>query len=195
LPDPTRQPPPGIPYRPGMVARQCSPCPKHEASSSRPPWPVIMRGSRPPTGACTRTSNRSTCTSPSSSTPAWAPRLLSETAGVSRTLLATALAEALLLAGRIEFFDLRQPDDADATVVRALQAAGEADDALLGSAILAHAAFIPGWVSRRDETADRMRAARTYTRRGPASAEFLAWLDAVEAECETIVGTPARPCA
>ena len=33
-----------------------------------------------------------------------------------------------------------------------------------------------------------MRAARTYARRGPASAEFLAWLDAVEAECETISG-------
>jgi hypothetical protein len=33
-----------------------------------------------------------------------------------------------------------------------------------------------------------MRAARTYARRGPASAEFLAWLDAVEAECETIGG-------
>jgi hypothetical protein len=115
-------------------------------------------------------------------------RLLTETAGISHTLLATALAETLLLAGRIEFFDLRQPDDADATFVRALQAAGEADDALLGSAILAHAAFIPGWVSRRDETADRMRAARTYARRGPASAEFLAWLDAVEAECETISG-------
>jgi hypothetical protein len=114
--------------------------------------------------------------------------LLSETAGVSHAVLATALAEALLLAGRIEFFDLRQPDDADATFVRALQAAGEADDALLGSAILAHAAFIPGWVGRRDETADRMRAARTYARRGPASAEFLAWLDAVEAECETISG-------
>jgi hypothetical protein len=97
-----------------------------------------------------------------------------------------ALAETLLLAGRIEFFHLRQPDDADATFVRALQAAGEADDALLGSAILAHAAFLPGWVGRRDETADRMRASRTYARRGPASAEFLAWLDAVEAECETI---------
>jgi hypothetical protein len=59
---------------------------------------------------------------------------------------------------------------------------------LLGSAILAHEAFIPGRVGRRDETADRMRAARTYARRGPASAEFLAWLDAVEAECETISG-------
>jgi hypothetical protein len=114
--------------------------------------------------------------------------LLGETDGVSHTILATALAEALLLAGRIEFFDLRQPDDADATFVRALQAAGEADDALLGSAILAHAAFVPGWSRRSDEFADRMRAARTYARRAPASAEFLAWLDAVEAECETISG-------
>jgi len=115
-------------------------------------------------------------------------QLLGETAGVSHGVLATALAETLLLAGRIEFFDLRQPDDADASFVRALQAAGEADDALLGSAILAHAAFVPGWVGRRDDAADRIRAARTYARRGPASAEFLAWLDAVEAECETISG-------
>lgn len=115
-------------------------------------------------------------------------QLLAETAGISRTVLATALAESLLLAGRIEFFDLRQPEAADATLVRALQAAGEADDPLLGSAILAHAAFIPGWAGRRDEVAERIRAARTYARRGPAPAEFLAWLDAVEAECETISG-------
>jgi hypothetical protein len=60
--------------------------------------------------------------------------------------------------------------------------------ALLGSAILAHAAFIPGWVKEREQAADRMRAARVYARRGPASSEFLAWLDAVEAECETIAG-------
>jgi hypothetical protein len=58
------------------------------------------------------------------------------------------------------------------------------------SAILAHAAFVPGWAARQDEYADRMRAARTYARRAPASAEFLAWLDAVEAECETISGHP-----
>ncbi|WP_199487205.1 hypothetical protein [Actinomadura spongiicola] len=117
-------------------------------------------------------------------------QLLAETTGVPRTILATALAESLLLVGRIEFFDLRQPDDADASYVRALQAAGEADDPLLGAAILAHAAFIPGWDGRRDEAAERMRAARTYARRGAAPAEFLAWLDAVEAECETRCGHP-----
>ncbi|MEU4560575.1 hypothetical protein AB0F72_19540 [Actinoplanes sp. NPDC023936] len=116
--------------------------------------------------------------------------LLTETSGVTRRVVASALAESLLLAGRIEFFDLRQPDDADATYVRALQAAGEADDALLGSAILAHAAFIPGWTNHRAEAAERLRAARTYARRGPASGEFVAWIDAVEAECDTLCGHP-----
>jgi tetratricopeptide (TPR) repeat protein len=106
----------------------------------------------------------------------------------ARRILAAALGESYLLAGRIEFFDLRQPDRAGETLLRALQAAGEADDALLGSAVLAHTAFIPGWAGDRDGAAERMIAARTYARRGPASAEFLAWLDAVEAECETRCG-------
>ncbi|MFG3113349.1 helix-turn-helix transcriptional regulator [Streptomyces sp. NPDC048197] len=116
--------------------------------------------------------------------------LLTETAGRTRRTVAAALAETWLLAGRIEFFDLdlKEPEEAGATLLRALQAAGEADDALLGAAILAHAAFIPGWAGNREASAERMVAARTYARRGPASAEFLAWLDAVEAECETRCG-------
>jgi hypothetical protein len=114
--------------------------------------------------------------------------LLSETANSCRTTLAAAIAESYLLAGRTEFFDLRQPEQASETLLRALQAAGEADDPLLGSAVLAHTAFIPGWDGRRDEAVERMIAARTYARRGPASAEFWAWLDAVEAECETRCG-------
>ncbi|GES28966.1 helix-turn-helix transcriptional regulator [Streptomyces angustmyceticus] len=114
--------------------------------------------------------------------------LLSETAGQTRRTVAAALAETWLLAGRIEFFDLREPDDAGATLLRALQAAGEADDALLGSAVLAHTAFLPGWAGEREASAERMVAARTYARRGSASAEFLAWLDAVEAECESRCG-------
>ncbi|MFJ6212548.1 transcriptional regulator [Streptomyces sp. NPDC092296] len=114
--------------------------------------------------------------------------LLGETSGMPRRAVAQALAESLLLAGRIEFFDLRQPECADSTLVRALQAAGEADDPLLGSAILAHAAFVPGWAGRRDDSTERMVAARTYARRGPASGELWAWLDAVEAECMTRCG-------
>ncbi|WP_330287803.1 helix-turn-helix transcriptional regulator [Streptomyces sp. NBC_00576] len=114
--------------------------------------------------------------------------LLPETAGQTRTAVAAALAETFMLAGRIEFFDLREPERAAQTLLRALQAAAEADAPLLGSAILAHTAFIPGRDGRRDEAAERMTAARTYARRGPASAELLAWLDAVEAECETRCG-------
>jgi tetratricopeptide (TPR) repeat protein len=114
--------------------------------------------------------------------------LLPETAGPSRQALATAVAESFLLSGRIEFFDLRQPDRAEGTLLRALQAAGEADDALMGAAVLAHTAFIPGWADDRDGAAERMVAARAYARRGSASAELWAWLDAVEAECETRCG-------
>ncbi|MEU5596711.1 helix-turn-helix transcriptional regulator [Streptomyces sp. NPDC020298] len=114
--------------------------------------------------------------------------LLPETAGQTRARIAAALAESYLLAGRIEFFDMREPDRAGHTLLRALQAAGEADDPLLGAAILAHTAFIPAWVGGRDAAVERMVAARTYARRGPASSELLAWLDAVEAECETRCG-------
>jgi hypothetical protein len=115
-------------------------------------------------------------------------RLLEATAGRTRQTLAAGLAESWLLAGRIEFFDLREPDRVPDTWVRALQAVQEADYALLGSAILAHTAFIPGWAGRREAAVERMAAARAYARRGPASSEFLAWLDAVEAECETRCG-------
>ncbi|WP_331763024.1 helix-turn-helix domain-containing protein (plasmid) [Streptomyces sp. NBC_01590] len=114
--------------------------------------------------------------------------LLTETAGQTRRTVAAALAESCLLTGRIELFDLRDSDQAATTLLLALQAAGQADDPLLGSAILAHSAFIPAWVGERDAAVERMVAARTHARRGPASAEFLAWLDAVEAECETRCG-------
>ncbi|MEU6810354.1 transcriptional regulator [Streptomyces sp. NPDC046831] len=116
--------------------------------------------------------------------------LLPETANPARQTLAAALAESYLLVGRIEFFDLRQSEQASETLLRALQAAAEADDPLLGAAVLAHMAFIPGWVDDREAAVERMLAARTYARRGPASAEFWAWLDAVEAECETRCGDP-----
>ncbi|MEU3031527.1 transcriptional regulator [Streptomyces incarnatus] len=114
--------------------------------------------------------------------------LLLEAAGHTRVRIAAALAETLLLAGRIEFFDTREADHAQRTLLRALQAAGEADDALLGAAVLAHTAFIPSWAGDRGAAVERMTAARTYARRGLASAELLAWLDAVEAECETRCG-------
>ncbi|WP_437051322.1 helix-turn-helix transcriptional regulator [Streptomyces sp. enrichment culture] len=118
--------------------------------------------------------------------------LLPETAGQTRERAAAALAETWLLAARIEFFDLRDADRAQQTLVRALQAAGEACASLLGAAILAHSAFIPAWRGERDAALERMTAARTYARRGPACVTLLAWLDAVEAECETRCGSTRR---
>ncbi|MFJ9980181.1 helix-turn-helix transcriptional regulator [Streptomyces cyaneofuscatus] len=114
--------------------------------------------------------------------------LLAETAGRTRQSVACSLSETWLLAGRIQFFDLRESDEADETWLRGLQAAREAEDHLLGAAALAHMAFVPGWEGRRNEAAQRMVAARTYARRGDPPALLLAWLDAVEAECETRAG-------
>lgn len=111
--------------------------------------------------------------------------LLTETVGRTRRSVATSLSETWLLAGRIQFFDLRESDEADETWLRGLQAAREAEDHLLGAATLAHMAFVPGWEGHRDEAARRIVAARTYARRGDSPALLLAWLDAVEAECET----------
>jgi len=114
--------------------------------------------------------------------------LLSETAGLPRTVLARALAETSLLAGRIEFFDMRKPEQAADTYIRALQAAQEADEPLLGAAVLAHTAFVPGWSGDRQGMAERMAGARAMARRGPAAPPMWAWLDCVEAESETRCG-------
>ncbi len=109
----------------------------------------------------------------------------------ARPSLAAAVAESSLLAGRLAFFDLQQPETAQASYVAALQAAQDARDPLLGSASLAHMALIPafsGAAGRAEEARDKMRAARAFARRGPASPEMLAWLDAVDAEVETRFG-------
>ena len=109
----------------------------------------------------------------------------------ARRALAAAICESSLLAGRIEYFDLQNPAKAQASFVVALQAAQDANDPLMGSAVLAHMAFIPAFSgdnSRAEEARDKMRASRAFARRGPASPEMLAWLDAVEAEVETRFG-------
>jgi hypothetical protein len=109
----------------------------------------------------------------------------------ARRSLASAICESSLLAGRIEFFDLQSPQQAQGSLVIALQAAQDAHDSLLGSAVLAHMAFIPafsGDAKRAEEARDKIRAARQFARRGAASPEMLAWLDAVEAETETRFG-------
>ena len=109
----------------------------------------------------------------------------------ARRSLAAAIAESSLLAGRIEFFDMQKPQEAQQSFVVALQAAQDAHDSLMGAAVLAHMAFIPAFSGdsrRAEEARDKVRAARTFARRASAPLEMLAWLDAVEAEVETRFG-------
>ncbi|MFI5779401.1 XRE family transcriptional regulator [Nocardia sp. NPDC051570] len=113
----------------------------------------------------------------------------------AKALMARAVSESSLLQGRLEFFDLQQPEAAQPSFVLALQAARKADDNLLGAAALAHMAFAPafsGDPERAEEARDRIRGARAFARRGEGNAEMVAWLDAVEAEVETRFGDTRR---
>ncbi len=117
--------------------------------------------------------------------------LIASVPEAARRPLAGAIAESSLLAGRIEFFDMQNPLDAQDSFVTALQAAQDAHDSLMGAAVLAHMVFIPAFSGdsrRAEEARDKVRAAREFARRGSASPEMRAWLDAVEAEAETRFG-------
>jgi tetratricopeptide (TPR) repeat protein/transcriptional regulator with XRE-family HTH domain len=108
-----------------------------------------------------------------------------------RQRLAGAVAETSMLAARIAFFDLQAPQDARRYYQVALAAARDASDHQLGSAILAHLAFIPAYAGEAGEARDLMRAAHAYAARG-VSTTHRAWLYAVEAETETRLGAPSR---
>ncbi len=117
--------------------------------------------------------------------------LIAQVPSVNRPLIAAAVSEVSLLSGRLEFFDLQQPELSRPSFTRALEAAHEASDLLLGSAALAHMAFAPafsGDPGRAEEARERIRGARAFARRADGPAQFLGWLDAVEAEVETRFG-------
>jgi tetratricopeptide (TPR) repeat protein/transcriptional regulator with XRE-family HTH domain len=121
--------------------------------------------------------------------------LIASVPEAARRSLAGAISESSLLAGRIEFFDLQSPQEAQESFLTALQAAQDAHDSLLGAAVLAHMVFIPafsGDSGKAEEARDKMRAAREFARRGSASPEMRAWLDAVEAEAETRFGNTRK---
>ena len=121
--------------------------------------------------------------------------LIASVPEAARRPLAAAISESSLLAGRIEFFDMQNPQPAQESLVIALQAAQDANDSLLGAAVLAHMVFIPafsGDARRAEEARDKMRAAREFARRASAPPEMLAWLDAVEAETETRFGNTRK---
>jgi tetratricopeptide (TPR) repeat protein len=110
---------------------------------------------------------------------------------VQRARLAAALAQASLLAARLAYFDLKKPDQARLHYRNALIAAREADDHQLGSAILAHMAFIPAYDGQAGEARDLMRAAYAHAARG-VSVSQRSWLHAVDGEVEAKLGDGKR---
>jgi hypothetical protein len=108
-----------------------------------------------------------------------------------RNRLASSLAEASLLAARLAHWDLKRTDQARLHYRNALIAAREADDHEMGSAILAHLAFLPAYQGKPGEARDLMRAAYAHAARG-VSAEQRSWLHAVDAEVEAKVGDGRR---
>ena len=115
-------------------------------------------------------------------------RLLGATgSGMLRARLAGPVAETALLAARLSFFDVQRPDWAGAFFDIARQAAREAGDPALLSAVLAHAAFPPAFAGVAGQARALIRQALEMGLRG-ASAEQRSWLYAVQSEVEARLG-------
>jgi transcriptional regulator with XRE-family HTH domain len=91
------------------------------------------------------------------------------------------------LAGRIAFFDLHDPMGARGYYNLALEAAREAQDALLAAAALGHVAFIPAADHRYTAARDYLTGAAAQLHRRP-HALMTSWLSAVEAEMAANAG-------
>jgi transcriptional regulator with XRE-family HTH domain len=100
-----------------------------------------------------------------------------------RTRLAAPVALTALLAARLAFFDLRQPQLAEGYFTVALDTAREAADRRLTAAVLAHMAFVPAYAGRPRRARELMAQAHRQGR-GMAGPLQTAWMYAVEAEVE-----------
>lgn len=113
--------------------------------------------------------------------------------GIRRKLLANR-ARVATLAGRLAFFDRRDPMAARGYYNLAFEAAQEASDHHQAAAALGHIAFIPaadfGFVAARDY----LRGARQQLGRHPNS-QLSSWLAAVESELDTNAGLYAAALA
>ena len=107
--------------------------------------------------------------------------------GMLRARLAGPVAESALLAARLSFFDVQRPDWAGTFFDTARQAAREAGDPALLSAVLATAAFPPAFAGVAGQARALIRQALEVGLRG-ASAEQRSWLYAVQSEVEARLG-------
>jgi hypothetical protein len=104
-----------------------------------------------------------------------------------RARLAVPVAETAMLAARLAFFDLQQPQLAEGYFAVALDAARESADRPLTSAVLTHMAFVPAYAGQARRARDLMAEAHRQAR-GAVGATQLAWMCAVESEVEAKLG-------
>lgn len=104
-----------------------------------------------------------------------------------RSRLAAPVAETAMLAARLAFFDLQQPQLAEGYFAIALDAARESADRPLTSAVITHMAFVPAYAGQARRARDLMAEAHRQAR-GAVGATQLAWMCAVESEVEARLG-------
>src|SRR5439155_4638615 len=118
-------------------------------------------------------------------------RLLRAASGTQGPLrLATALAESAMLAGRLAFFDLRQPAVAQRCYETALTASREAGDHALAAGVLGHMSFIPAFAGDTAGSLELVEAAQQHCWYGvPPLAR--SWLHCAAAEAISRSTDPA----
>lgn len=110
-------------------------------------------------------------------------------AGPVRETLAHAAARSALLSGRAAFFDLDDPGSAARLFKIALAATKECGDHPLASAVLAHAAFVPGFAGEHSSAFGLLEAAFAHAWHGVGPLTR-AWLHCVASEIAARCGRP-----
>jgi transcriptional regulator with XRE-family HTH domain len=107
--------------------------------------------------------------------------------GRQRQSLLSLMGRANLLAGRVMFFDLRQPLEARAYLDLAREAVTESEDRVLRAVIFGHLAFLPA-AKRNFATSDvYVSAARSALAARP-NPVVSSWLNAIQSEIRTQAG-------
>ncbi|GGO28240.1 hypothetical protein GCM10010116_56620 [Microbispora rosea subsp. aerata] len=109
--------------------------------------------------------------------------------GPVRQTLAEAAARSALLSGRVAFFDLNDGTTATRLFRLALSATRECGDHPLAAAVLAHAAFVPGFEGNRTDALGLLDAAFAHAWHGVGPLTR-AWLHCVASEISARCGEP-----
>ncbi len=113
--------------------------------------------------------------------------MLRDCPAAARPIVAAALAETAMLAGRLAFFDLHQAALAGRCLDVALAACREAGDHALATTILGHMAFIPAVSKDHAAARNLLKAASQHTWHG-VDPTVRSWLHCVASELDARAG-------